>query len=294
MAQPLTVAQRLYRENIGRLTDRAGPMPLDEVRAVLEEARAALPNADVEGRWALWIMIGLAERRLDHVEDALAAYLEALALKPNDPQTALNVGTALGILGKPKEALDHLRRAERNIGRATEMLPFILSNQVAALCHLGEAGEAEAVFERVLAIIPADDAFAWSRAAIAAAVIDRDDDALECFARFLCLVQNVEREGRPAVEVVAAASEVEITRAAQNAALAPTLRAALARAGLPPAPTDDERALAREASRDATGFVDPFALAEALSGPVHGLVSSDDPDARFGRDPQIRWLRRHA
>jgi hypothetical protein len=116
-------------------------------------------------------------------------------------------------------------------------------------------------------------------------VIDRDDDALEYVARYLCLRQKEERLGRPAVDVLAAAPKAALLTAAQNEVLGAVLRAALARAALPPQPTEDERARVREASRDETSFVDPFALAEALSVPLHGVVRSDDPDTRFGRDP---------
>lgn len=293
MAQTLTTAQQLYRDNVMRLTDRGGPMALDAVQAVLDAALAALADADAEGRWSLWTLIGLAEMRLERAELALAAHLEAHALRPDDAQAASNVGKVLGILGRPREALQYLERAERNIGRNAEILSVVLCNQTAALHQLGETRDADAVFERAAAAAVArDDAFTYFRVAIAAALLDRDDDALEYFARYLCLAQKEERGGRPASEVVAAAPTGAIAAAAQNAALGPVLWAALRRAALPPPPTEDERARAREASRDETGFVDPFALAEALSAPLHGVVRSDDPDARFGRDPQIRALRR--
>jgi Flp pilus assembly protein TadD len=65
---------------------------------------------------------------LDRTEAALAAHQEALSLRPDDPQAAVNVGKALGILGRPREALDYLERAERNIGRHVAILPEILCN----------------------------------------------------------------------------------------------------------------------------------------------------------------------
>lgn len=291
MVQPLTDAEKFYRDNAVRLSDLGGRMSLDEVQAVLDAARVALPDAvDRRGRWQLWTLIGLAEQRLDHNEAALAAHREALSLWPDDPQAAVNASKALGILGRPREALDMLERAERNLRGGKAMLPVILCNQVAALAALGDTGEADAAFERALAATPDDDAFGSLRLAVAAAVIDRDDDAAEYFARHILLATKQERLGRSATEVVATAPRDAISMAAQNEYLAPVLQAALARAALPPPPTEDERARAREASRDETGFVDPFALAEALSAPLHGVVRSDDPDARFGRDPQIRAL----
>lgn len=191
-----------------------------------------------------------------------------------------------------REALEVFEHAERHIRRHPKILPVILCSRVAAFTALGDLSEAEAVFERAVAAVPDDDAFGCLRLAIAAAVIDREDDATEYFARHILLAMKQERLGRSAAEAVAAAPRGALAMAAQNELLAAALQPVLARAALPPPPTDDEIERAREASRDETGFVDPFALAEALSGPLHRLVRADDPDARFGRDPQIRGLRR--
>ncbi|MBV8072456.1 MAG: tetratricopeptide repeat protein [Acidobacteriaceae bacterium] len=67
--------------------------------------------AQAPGDYRLWTSLGIALAHEDKFDAAIAAYLKALSLKPNNPQVELNLGIAYFKAGKLPQAVDPLRSA---------------------------------------------------------------------------------------------------------------------------------------------------------------------------------------
>jgi tetratricopeptide (TPR) repeat protein len=100
----------------------------------------------------------LAAHRVGRLEDALAAYRAAQALRPDDPEAASLTGLALAQSGRPAEALPLLERAV-SLAPADPGVRFNLAEGHLAAGALDRALE---VFREVLALKPGFVA-AWSR-----------------------------------------------------------------------------------------------------------------------------------
>ena len=90
----------------------------------------------------LWALLGLAQTLLGNYRAAARAYRQALAITPDFPICAHNLGHLLDVaLDRPHDALDYLRRAHLAFGDETE----IASSYAHALLRAGHAERARAV-----------------------------------------------------------------------------------------------------------------------------------------------------
>lgn len=110
--------------------------------AALSARKLVARHPDDDQGWALY---GLAMTLLAHYHAAVAAYRRALALCPNNPWYAHNLGHLLDVaLDRPNEGLSLLSRAHRRIPEETE----IASSYAHALGRVGKLEEARDLLRR--------------------------------------------------------------------------------------------------------------------------------------------------
>jgi len=120
---------------------------------------------------------GVALRALGRLEEAAAAYREALRLDPDDPDAAANLGVALHELGRPAEARPHLEAAlARDPGHVDAL--FGLAN---LLLTAGDAGRAVLLYRRARDRAPGR-ADILNNLAVALQAAGLQADALAAFA----------------------------------------------------------------------------------------------------------------
>lgn len=106
--------------------------------------REVLSHGDDDRAWAV---LGLCHTLLGHYRCATRAYDKALALTPDNPWYAHNLGHVLDVaLEQPEQALRHLRFAYRELKNE----PEVASSYAHALAHAGRISDAERVLRRAL------------------------------------------------------------------------------------------------------------------------------------------------
>lgn len=106
--------------------------------------REVLAQRDDDRAWAV---LGLCHTLLGHYRCATRAYSRALALTPDNPWYAHNLGHVLDVaLDQPEQALRHLRFAYREL----KSDPEVASSYAHALAHAGRVSDAERILSRAL------------------------------------------------------------------------------------------------------------------------------------------------
>ena len=123
--------------------------------ARLEQARAAAP-----GDWRPLSLLGVAYQQVSRIDEARAAWNQALVLSPDNPSVLTNAAMAQATGGDPAGAESLLRRAVTQPGATLQTrlnLALILGLQ-------GKASEAEGIIRRDLPPEQAERNLAWLRA----------------------------------------------------------------------------------------------------------------------------------
>ena len=123
--------------------------------ATLERARDARP-----GDWRPWSLLGTAYEQVRRAEDAQAAWAQALAISPENPDVLTNMAIAAMTKGDTAGAEPLLRRAAAQPGASLK----VRLNLAMALGLNGKIGEAEAMMRRDLPPDAADRNLEWLRA----------------------------------------------------------------------------------------------------------------------------------
>jgi Flp pilus assembly protein TadD len=106
--------------------------------------REVLGHGDDDRAWAL---LGLAHTLLGNYRCAARSYARALALTPDNPWYAHNLGHVLDVaLRRPAEALRHLKLSYRQLNRD----PEVASSYAHALLGAGRRAESARVLQRAL------------------------------------------------------------------------------------------------------------------------------------------------
>src|SRR5262245_18824008 len=107
-------------------------------------AREVTLHVDDDRAWAL---LALSHTLLGNYRSARKAYLRALGLHPGCPWYSHNLGHLLDVgLGRPREALAHLRRAHRALGSE----PEVAASYALALARVGRRAEARRLLSEAL------------------------------------------------------------------------------------------------------------------------------------------------
>ena len=150
------------------------------MEAVASEGRrfvGAYPNI-----YALWNILGAAERALGHADDACAAFRRSIELNPNFAEAHNNLGYTLESQGSLEEAVASYRRALRvRPDYATGH-----NNLGNALRALGNLDEAVASYKRAIKLRP-DYAEALYNLGNVLAEQKKHDEALGCYTRALSI-----------------------------------------------------------------------------------------------------------
>jgi Flp pilus assembly protein TadD len=123
--------------------------------AALEQARNARPDD-----WRAWSLLGTAYQQVRRSEDARAAWAQALALSPDNPDVLTNMAISAMTRGDAAEAEPLLRRAAAQPGASLK----VRLNLAMVLGLTGKIGEAEQMLRRDLPPEAADRNLAWLRA----------------------------------------------------------------------------------------------------------------------------------
>jgi tetratricopeptide (TPR) repeat protein len=123
----------------------------DPWRAALHARRVVRMRAEDDRAWAA---LGLSQSLLGNHQYASRALVRALALSPDNPWYAHNLGHTLDVaLDKPREALVHLRRAyaksSKNVDVATSLAH--------ALARCGKTRAAKALLQRAMKQSPSPE-----------------------------------------------------------------------------------------------------------------------------------------
>ncbi len=128
--------------------------------APLERARDQAPRD-----WRPWSLLGVAYEQVRRFDDAHAAWNQALALSPDNPDVLTNAAMAAITHGDAAGAEALLRRAAAQPGAT----PKVRQNLAMALGLQGKMGEAEQILRRELPPDQAERNLAWLRARAGAA-----------------------------------------------------------------------------------------------------------------------------
>lgn len=264
MNQPLTNAEKLYREAMVRLNDDGDMVDPFTLRRWLREAHASLDAdpLDDEGQWQLWTVIGRCELRRamttksgrgqarEHLEASLAAFQRAAEIRPTNATTAIDVGQLLGHLDRVAEAVPHFERvaaafAPGSIENTTALLDLAVAHHT-----LDDARTANDLLRRATRQVPPDDARGLLRLAHVTAQLGHENDAAEIFARFLEASQGRDRGDDLAEDVIRRTPSDVILRAIRYKVLLDALVHVLQRAD-EPVPDDMAVSADRELSPEA-------------------------------------------
>lgn len=125
----------------------------------LEQARDARPND-----WRPWSLLGTAYEQVRRADDARAAWAQALALSPENPDVLTNMAVSAMAKGDNAAAEPLLRRAAAQPGASLK----VRLNLALVLGLNGRMGEAEQILRRELPPEQADSNLAWLNARNAA------------------------------------------------------------------------------------------------------------------------------
>jgi Flp pilus assembly protein TadD len=117
----------------------------DPWRSAIFARRVVNVDPDDDGAWAV---LGLAQTLLGNYRYAVASYRRAIALAPQNPWYAHNLGHLLDVaLGRPTDAVDLLAEAYKREPKE----PEIASSYAHALARAGKLAQAKKVLRRVVA-----------------------------------------------------------------------------------------------------------------------------------------------
>jgi Flp pilus assembly protein TadD len=122
--------------------------------AALEGARDARP-----GDWRAWSLLGAAYEQVRRADDARAAWAQALAISPDNPDVLSNMAISAMTRGDAAGAEPLLRRAAAQPGASLK----VRLNLAMVLGLTGKLGEAEQMLRRDLPPEAADRNLAWLR-----------------------------------------------------------------------------------------------------------------------------------
>ncbi len=125
-----------------------------------------------------WSNKGVVFVKLEKYEEALQAYEKAIALKPDFHEAWYNKGVARGKLGKDEEALQAFDIAialKRDFHEAWY-------NKGVAHGKLGKYEEALQAYDKAIALKP-DDHKAWSNKGVALKLLGKEDEAQKAFLK---------------------------------------------------------------------------------------------------------------
>ena len=130
----------------------------------LEKARDANPRD-----WRAWSLLGTAYEQVRRSQDAQAAWAQALALSPDNPDVLTNMAISAMTRGDTAAAEPLLRRAAAQPGASLK----VRLNLAMALGLNGKMDEAEQMMRRDLPPDAADRNLAWLRARAGSAAADQ-------------------------------------------------------------------------------------------------------------------------
>lgn len=117
----------------------------DPWRSAIFARRVVNVDPDDDGAWAV---LGLAQTLLGNYRFAVASYRRAIALAPQNPWYAHNLGHLLDVaLGRPNDAVGLLAEAYKREPKEAE----IASSYAHALARAGKLAQAKKVLRRVVA-----------------------------------------------------------------------------------------------------------------------------------------------
>jgi tetratricopeptide (TPR) repeat protein len=210
-----------------RLTDLSVDLSELEIRGIMHELDA-MSGRDHGLDALLFGLRALCYVRMSRPDKAMEQNKLALQ-RARDPgmraQILSNQSGVLLTLGRPKEAAMAAVEAAR-IGHVH--LGTTLGNLAEALVQLGERDAALDVFADAVEVTEFTNAARTFSAAVTAADIGCDADAVEFFARFVILREDVDRGNRSALDVIASASSSTLASYSQKPALRSTIRRAMA------------------------------------------------------------------
>ena len=132
--------------------------------AALERARDARPQD-----WRAWSLLGTAYEQVRRSQDAQAAWAQALALSPDNPDVLTNMAISAMTRGDTATAEPLLRRAAAQPGASLK----VRLNLAMALGLNGKMDEAEQMMRRDLPPDAADRNLAWLRARMGTSGVDQ-------------------------------------------------------------------------------------------------------------------------
>lgn len=132
--------------------------------SALERARDARPED-----WRAWSLLGTAYEQVRRSQDAQAAWAQALALSPDNPDVLTNMAISAMTRGDTAGAEPLLRRAAAQPGASLK----VRLNLAMALGLNGKIDEAEAMMRRDLPPDAADRNLAWLRARTGTSGVDQ-------------------------------------------------------------------------------------------------------------------------
>jgi Flp pilus assembly protein TadD len=132
--------------------------------AALEQARNARP-----GDWRAWSLLGTAYEQVRRPDDARAAWAQALAISPDNPDVLTNMAISAMTRGDAAGAEPLLRRAAAQPGASLK----VRLNLAMALGLTGNMAEAEQMLRRDLPPEAADRNLEWLRARAGGAAADQ-------------------------------------------------------------------------------------------------------------------------
>jgi len=174
--------QRVYSERYNiedyeALTPNERRQKILEVQALIDEDHQTLDR-----RADLYFEQGLLFDTAGRYEEAIAAYDQALAIKPDTHEAFYNKGNALGSLGRYEEAIAAYDQALAI--KPDDHAAF--NNKGNALGNLGRYEEAIAAFDQILAIKP-DYHDALNNKGVALGNLERYEEAIAAYDQALAL-----------------------------------------------------------------------------------------------------------
>jgi len=169
-ARLMLKAEQLNYLDREQVSDRLAAL----MHAIELEPSTGLAHASLANLLSWKLINGFSE----HPESDAATLDEearrALRLDPNDPYVLLSIGTTLCRTERHEQGLTLIRRSY-------EMAPTVRAKDELArsLCFAGQPDEAIALFDEILATMPAGHTFPYARLAVALTQVGRLEDALQ-------------------------------------------------------------------------------------------------------------------